>query len=229
MLFKCAIKTKKYSLLLIILSFILLLQYPAYSAGEIQQSVVKWLTEKGINQYIIPALISMLPISELRGGIPVGLFVFKLNPIYVFIICIISNMIPVVPLLFFLNGIMRVLSRKTGFSRIIQRLETRARRNEKLIERYKEFGLLLFVAIPLPVTGAWTGSLLSTFFNLNIYKSMLFIGFGVITAGFLVMGISLLGKSFLIGAIALIVVLIALYFLIGAIKHKKLKQPGENR
>jgi len=215
------LKNPKSYLLIISILLMLMIGFPAYSESKTQQTIVKWLSEKGINPYIIPAIISMLPISELRGGIPVGLFMFRLNPAYLYTICVIANMLPIFPLLFFLNGIMKFLRERTKLTALIERLEIRAKKNKKLIERYKELGLLLFVAIPLPVTGAWTGSLLSTVFKLNIYKSLIYIGLGVTVAGGIVMGISILGKSFLIGAVILILIIIIIYSTLGIIKLKK--------
>lgn len=129
--------------------------------------------------------ISMLPIFELRGGIPVSYHVFKL-PFYKSVIfSIIGNIIPVLPLLF----IIKPLSKIPLFKRFF---ESR-REKGKVIERFKEIGLAIFVGIPLPLTGAWTGTILAFLFDLSIIKSFIFICIGVLIAAVIVSFLTLLG------------------------------------
>lgn len=165
------------------------------------------LHEHGIHPLIISGFISMIPIFELRAGIPVGIALFKLNPLAVCIVCILFNIVPVLPVLLLLNPARRLLEHLRPFKKILQFFTKRALKNRELIERYEEFGLALFVGIPLPVTGAWTGSLVAVILNLGTIKSFLFISLGVFIAGVIVTLISLLG---IYGIIAAIVIL-ALY------------------
>lgn len=129
--------------------------------------------------------ISMLPIFELRGGIPVSYHIFKM-PFYKSVIfSIIGNIIPVLPLLFMIKPLSRIGFFKRFF-------ESRKERG-KIIERYKELGLAIFVGIPLPLTGAWTGTILAFLFNLSILKSFIFISIGVLIAAVIVSFLTLLG------------------------------------
>jgi uncharacterized membrane protein len=113
----------------------------------------------------------------------------------VYAVCVFFNLVPVLPVLFLLLPVKRALERIPLFRRFFDLLLRRVERNRALIERYEEFGLLLFVAIPLPVTGAWTGSLIAVILGLKTMKSFLFITLGVLLAGIVVTMITLLGKT----------------------------------
>ncbi len=129
--------------------------------------------------------LSMLPIFELRGGIPVSYYTLKL-PFYKSVLfSIIGNIIPILPLLL----IIKPLSRIPFFKRFFESKKDKG----KIVERYKEIGLSIFVGIPLPLTGAWTGTILAFLFNLSILKSFLFISIGVLIAAVIVSFLTLLG------------------------------------
>ncbi|MBN2324185.1 MAG: small multi-drug export protein [Spirochaetes bacterium] len=145
--------------------------------------------------FLVTGILSMLPIFELRGGIPVGIAVFKLHPAAVYAVCVLFNLVPVLPVLFLLLPVKRVLERIPFFKRFFDLLLRRVERNKRLIERTREFGLLLFVSVPLPVTGAWTGSLIAVIMGLATFKSFLFIALGVLAAGVIVTVITLMGTT----------------------------------
>lgn len=178
------------------------------------------LSKHGIHPLFIVGLISMIPIFELRAGIPAGIALFKLNPLAVFWVCILFNIIPVLPVLLLLNPARRLLEHLKPFKKLLDFFTTRALKNRELIERYEEFGLALFVGIPLPITGAWTGSLIAVILKLSVRKSFLFISLGVLIAGVIVTLISLLGKYGIIAAIA-ILALYGVVFLRKLIQKKK--------
>jgi len=161
-------------------------------------------------------IISMIPIFELRGAIPVGINHFKLNPLLVFFICVAGNMVPVFVVLLFLDAITRILSKIPVLQKFLEYLFQRTRKKKKSIEMYQEMGLVAFVAIPLPITGAWTGSLAAYLFGLKFWKSVFFILIGVIIAGIVVTILSLLGW---VGAIITLTVLLII-FLRKAMKMK---------
>jgi uncharacterized membrane protein len=158
----------------------------------------------------------MIPIFELRGAIPLGINHFKLNPLLVFFICIAGNMVPVFIILLFLDILTKILFRVPILRRFLEYLFQRTRRKNETIEMYEEMGLVAFVAIPLPITGAWTGSLAAYLFGLKFWKSVFFIFVGVIIAGIVVTILSLLGW---LGAIIALTVLLIL-FLRKAVKIK---------
>ncbi|ADB57181.1 COG2426 family protein [Archaeoglobus profundus] len=134
-------------------------------------------------------IVSALPISELRGGIPLALYL-GFDPLKAYIFSILGNLLPVPFLLIFLNLIERIALR-TPLSRFYTRIVERTRRKKDLIEKYGYLGLSIFVAIPLPVTGAWTGCLLAFLLGLNRMKSFFYIALGVAIAGIIVLASSL--------------------------------------
>jgi uncharacterized membrane protein len=180
-------------------------------ASERALRFAETLQQRGISPLFVSGLISMIPVFELRGGIPVGIALFDLNPVRVYLVCVLFNLIPVLPILFFLNPIMKLLVHRGLFPRFFRFLEARVSKRKKLIDTYKEFGLFLFVAVPLPITGAWTGSLLAAIMRLSILPSFLFIGLGVLGAGVIVTILTMLGVYGLVGASLILLAAITLY------------------
>lgn len=180
------------------------------------------LRGRGMAPLLITGLVSMVPIFELRGGIPVGIAVLKQHPVAVYIAAVVFNLIPVLPLLLFLNPVKRTLEHIPLFKKFFNLLLAKVERNRRLIQRYEELGLLLFVAMPLPVTGAWTGSLIATVMGLRVGKSFFFISLGVLSAGIIVTTITLLGKLGIAIASAVLLSAIAVW----VIKFRKKKETG---
>jgi len=142
----------------------------------------------------------------------VGILVLKQNPVYAYLSAVIGNLIPVFPILLFLNPVMKLLQKVSFMRGFLSFLRLRAQKNKKLIQKYEELGLLLFVAIPLPVTGAWTGSLIASLFGLKPIRSFIFITGGVIGAGMVVLSIILLGKIGIFASAAALGVLCFIYY-----------------
>lgn len=141
----------------------------------------------GVMQWLWVVLLSMLPISELRGAIPLALGVYKLNPYTVIPVIIASNFLPVPFILKFLEPVEAFLRRWKFWANIMDKIFERTRnKTKKSIEKWEGLALILFVAIPLPVTGAWTGSLAAYLFGLDFKKSLLFIFIGILIAGAIV-------------------------------------------
>jgi len=154
-------------------------------------------------------LIAMIPVFELRGAIPIGILSYKLPVWKTFLFAVSGNMVPIFFILLFFDLITRICFRVPILKRILEAIFARTRRKSALIEKYEEIGLTLFVAIPLPVTGAWTGSLAAYLFGLSFWKSILFIFIGVLIAGTVVTFLtSLKWLGALIAGIALIGVII---------------------
>ena len=123
---------------------------------------------------------SMLPIIELRGAIPLGAG-FGLPWWQTYLIAIVGNMLPVPIILLFVKS---VLTWKIKFfNRIANKMFEKAEKNREKIEKYAFWGLTLFVAIPLPATGAWTGTLVAALFDMKFWKSLLSAVIGVMVAG----------------------------------------------
>lgn len=131
---------------------------------------------------------AMTPIGEIRAAIPLGLGFYKLNLYSVFIIAVIGNLIPAVIIINILEPLSKFLMRKfRPASRFFNWLFNRTRRKySKKFEKYSGFALTVFVGIPLPVTGAWTGALIAFVFGIPPKRAILDIFLGIIMAGIIV-------------------------------------------
>jgi len=141
---------------------------------------------------ILTFFLSMLPISELRGGLPFALSQ-GLSPLKAYLISVAGNILPVFPLLLLLRRLFIFFGRYNITEKTLNWTLARARKREDLVRRYGFGGLILLVAIPLPITGAWTGTLVSFLLSMKIRHSFLAICIGVGIAGIIVHGLSLGG------------------------------------
>ena len=152
-------------------------------------------------KYLLTFLVSMAPIVELRGAVPFGVGM-GLRVLPVLIVCIIGNMIPVPFIALFIRRIFAFLrSRSKKLDDLVSKIELRAHEKAKTIKKYERWGLYIFVAIPLPGTGAWTGALLAALLNMRLKDAFPSIAIGVVTAGL----IMLFGSSAVDWLIALFV------------------------
>ena len=146
-----------------------------------------------LSNWLVVLTLAAAPISELRGAIPVAIIQFHFPWYYAFLLAVIGNLLPVPFILLSLDTVSRLLSKIGIFKRIFHRLFAHTRQRGKIIERYERIGLMLFVAIPLPITGAWTGSLAAVLFGLTFKHAFLSIFTGILIAGTIVTCLSLLG------------------------------------
>jgi uncharacterized membrane protein len=154
------------------------------------------LVAKGLSPELAVFLTSMLPVIELRGALPLAINVFGVSWPKAFLIAYIGNLIPAPIILWLLGPVVNLLSKIGIFRRFFTWLFERTRKkSSKMIEKYEEIGLMAFVAIPLPGTGAWTGALIAFLFGLDYRKSLLIIAIGVLIAGVIVTSLCLLGWS----------------------------------
>jgi len=151
------------------------------------------LLSLGFSKELVVLIISALPIFELRGALPVAINLFHLPWYHALLLAITGNLLPVPLILLFLDAISRFLSKVSFFDRFLQWLFEHTRKRGGVVERYERIGLALFVAIPLPVTGAWTGSLAAVLFGLKFKHAILSIFIGVFIAGIIVTCLCLLG------------------------------------
>ena len=148
------------------------------------ESIMSWVISAlsgHVSREMIVFIISMVPILELRGGL-LAASVLNINITRALWICIIGNIIPIPFILLFIRQIFKVLKKTKLFHGLIVKMEDRAMGKSDQIKRYEFFGLLLFVGIPLPGTGAWTGSLIASLLEIDIKKSSLAIFCGIIMA-----------------------------------------------
>ncbi len=147
--------------------------------------------------YLLVFLISMLPFVELRGSIPYGILQ-GLDPVLVFFIALMGNMLPVPFLIIFLEDFEKILRRSERISSFLDWLFERTyNRADEKVRKWEYFSLIFFVAIPLPGTGAWTGSLIAYLFKMGVKKATLMILIGVVIAGIIVTTVSYYGISLL--------------------------------
>lgn len=135
----------------------------------------------GLGKEIVVFVISILPILELRGGL-IAASILKVSFFKAYIISIIGNILPIPLVLIFLEKILEFLEKFKLTKKIVKKLEKKILSKKKQIEKYGYLGLMLFVGIPLPGTGAWTGSALAVLLNLDKKKSFIYILLGVIMA-----------------------------------------------
>lgn len=155
---------------------------------KIAQSIVVFimtLLGAEIGKIVGIFFISMLPVVELRGSIPVGYFV-GLNWYINLIVSIIGNMIPVPFILFYSVKVFEYMKKRNIMTKFIEKIEKRALNKSDSVAKKEFLGLMIFVGIPLPGTGAWTGSLIAAILKLDIKKSLLSIFLGVVIAAVLV-------------------------------------------
>ncbi len=132
-------------------------------------------------------LCAMIPVIELRGAIVLGAWLempWSSN----YLLCVLGNMLPVPFILLFITKLIAAMreSKRRFWNRLGDWLERRAERNRGRIERYAFWGLCLFVAVPLPVTGAWTGSLVAATVGIRPWRAFLSILLGVLLSGAIV-------------------------------------------
>lgn len=161
---------------------------------SIIQSIVG-MFEDSVAKEIIVFVISMVPILELRGSLLAAGFL-GMEFFSTYIIAVIGNILPIPFILLFIDKIFFWL-KKTRLKNFVEKLENKALSKSDQIKKYGKLGLFLFVAIPLPGTGAWTGSLIASLLRMKMRDSLPWIFFGVVVAG-LIMSLLSFG---IIGAI----------------------------
>lgn len=143
------------------------------------------MIETTAGKLILTFLLSMVPVFELRGALPFGVGL-GLDPWVALVVSILGNMVPVPFIILFIRRILEWMKRFERFRRIAEKLEEKAKKHEDKIEKYEALGLFFLVAIPLPGTGAWTGSLVAAIFDLRMKTAVPVIFAGVVTAGIVV-------------------------------------------
>lgn len=126
---------------------------------------------------------SMVPIVEQKGAIILGINTFDISPHIVFLTSLLGSLLPVPFILLFFNKIFRWMKRYKSFSWINNIIEKKIEKNSAKVDKYKEIALILFIGIPLPTTGLWTGSAIAAFLKLDFKKSLLCAAIGGIISG----------------------------------------------
>lgn len=140
-----------------------------------------------INPLLATFLMSMVPVLELRAAIPIAVSSFNLSVYYIFLAAVLGSFVPALVIVYFLGPITKVLRKVKFLDRFFEWLfnRTRAKFNDKYA-LWGNLALMIFVAIPLPGTGVWTGSLAAWLFNFNKQQSLIYIFLGTLIAGIIV-------------------------------------------
>ena len=147
------------------------------------------ITSISYGKEILIFLISMTPILELRGGI-LAAVLLNMDPKNSFIICLLGNIIVIPIALYLLDAIFKLLRHINFFDKIITKIEKKCLSKREQLDKYGYLGLLLFVGIPLPGTGAWTGCFLASLLGMDKKKSAIAAMLGVLIAGIIMMILS---------------------------------------
>ena len=151
---------------------------------------LEWLRETELGAMVSTILVSMVPVLELRGGIPWGV-AHGLSHFAAFVCAVIGNMIPLPFIVVYIRRIFKWMRRHLPqLDHMVDRLEAKAHLKGRKVTKYRYLGLMIFVAIPLPGTGAWTGALVAAFLDMRLQKAIPSIFAGVLIAGFLITGIT---------------------------------------
>ena len=148
--------------------------------------LLQWLPETQAGEFCLTVLVSMLPVVELRGGIPFGVAAGLSMPA-AFLAAFIGNMLPVPFLILFVRRLFAWLKVKVPLVRgAVNWLEARTEKKKEAVLKYQTWGLFIFVAIPLPGTGAWTGAMIAAALDMRLSKAVPAITAGVLAAGFII-------------------------------------------
>jgi len=188
---------------------VLLLLLTSTAQADTGTKLADWLQSKGLSPELIVLLIAMLPVVELRGAVPVGILVFNMPWWQAVLWSVAGNMLPIFLVLLLLERVVAWLSRFGFLRRFFEWLYAHAQSKSASVQKYEFWGLATFVGIPLPGTGAWTGSLVAVVLGLRYWRSLLACFVGVLMAAAVVTLLSVLGKQFRAVGIGLVILLVA--------------------
>lgn len=148
-----------------------------------QDALINWFTTNlsWLPKEAVAFIISMVPILELRGGL-IAAALLKIPYITALVLCIVGNVIPIPFILLLINKIFEFMKKHNILKGLVLKLENMAMGKSDTIKKYEFLGLVLFVGIPLPGTGAWTGALIAALMRIKLKKSVPAIAIGVLLA-----------------------------------------------
>ncbi|WP_343229679.1 small multi-drug export protein [Pseudoflavonifractor sp. An85] len=148
--------------------------------------LMQWLTTDLNGEFVLTLLVSMVPVIELRGGIPFG--VAAGLPVWAaYLAAVIGNLIPVPFIVVYIRRIfMFMRQHMPRLNSLVDKMEQKAHLKSASVLKYQYLGLAIFVAIPLPGTGAWTGALVAAFLDMRLNRAMPSIAGGVLSAGLII-------------------------------------------
>ena len=162
-----------------------------------QELIVNFLYSFGLSPKMAILLLGTLPVTELRASIPIGILVLRQGVGLTFFYSILGNMLPIAPIYFLLEPISKKFSKTRCMRRFFEWLFKRAKKRSGIIERYEAVGLMLFVCIPLPGTGVWTGCIVASLLRMRFVPTFLAATAGVVLAAIIVTVLTLIGRTIL--------------------------------
>ncbi|PIP68338.1 MAG: ligand-binding protein SH3 [Candidatus Omnitrophica bacterium CG22_combo_CG10-13_8_21_14_all_43_16] len=160
-----------------------------------QEKIFDFFASFGFSPKILILLLGALPVTELRASIPIGILVLKQTAKAAFFFSVLGNILPIAPVYFLLNPVSKKLSNTRFMRRFFEWLFKRARAHAGIVEKYEAIGLMLFVAVPLPGTGVWTGAIIASLLRMRFAPTFIAASAGVIIAAVIVTALTLFGKS----------------------------------
>jgi uncharacterized membrane protein len=139
--------------------------------------------------------ISMVPLIEQRGAIPVGIIGYNINPLLVFVVSLLGSFIPAPFIYLFFNKILIWMKKIKKLDKFTDFVDKKIQKGSKKLEKYKEIGLIAFVGIPLPTTGLWTGTAAAAFLGLDFKKSMICVFLGGILSAVIITVLSMIAPA----------------------------------
>lgn len=177
-------------------------------------------------EYIKLILISMIPVVELRGAIPLGI-AMDLNPLYVYLSCLIGSSIVSIPIVLVFRQVIDYLRHRKYFNIVIRWVDAKIESRAKKLKAASILGLIVFVGVPLPTTGSWSGAALASIFKMRIKDALFGILIGNAIAGAIMLGVSLHiseGSIEMIIASALVVLVGMAFYIYKKKKNKKIME-----
>ncbi len=148
------------------------------------EAIVQFLSDMGITQYMALFIISMAPVLELRASVILGA-AMGLDWYRVLAVCLLGNLVPIPFIILFLRPVLNYFKQTKSLSKLANWVQNRTMAKADKVLKYETFGLSLFVAIPLPGTGGWTGAIIAALLDMQLRRALPAICFGVLCAGIL--------------------------------------------
>ena len=139
---------------------------------------------------LLVIIVSMIPVVELRGAIPIAIGAFEMHWFKALVLCTIGNIIPVPFVVAYMKPLFNFFRKSRFFVGTIERIEKRTMKKADTVIKYSAVALFFFVAVPLPGTGAWTGAMIAAMLGMRIKHAMPAISLGVLTAGLIMTALS---------------------------------------
>lgn len=153
---------------------------------------MNFLWNSYIGKIFMTLLLSMVPVIELRGAIPVATEVHELNFWVAIVVSVIGNMIPVPFIIVFIRKVFEWMRRRLPrLNGLVTKMENKAEKHKETVLKYEFWGLAILVAIPLPGTGAWTGALVAAMLDMQLKRAVPAIFLGVVGAAAIVSFVTL--------------------------------------